>query len=230
MAVSTLCQWLWCGRCPAGGRIPAFLSHEISQGLLGPTSSTVNRWKHRQMMSYHEHMLQQSQVSRSTFVAVAQSSHLDLLADLWVVGGLLKEQTEIKQYFKKVFKVYTSYSYTCLFPVSHAGFKCLIRTQACTCLNNPCSCCPSCKLPAVVTNTRPYLAGMQHVSDGPSAEVGRGDDVFLTTGVPSSHCLRCCHSDSFSHANELLWCGRLWWWVRTAEHLRGKTMGLLVRH
>ena len=75
-----------------------------------------------------------------------------------------------------------------------------------------------------------YLAGVQHVSNGPSAEVGRGNDVFLTTRVPSSHCLRCCHSDSFSHANELLGCGCLCWWVRTAEHLCGKTRGLLVKY
>lgn len=41
------------------------------------------------MMSYHQYMLQQTQISSGTFVAIAQSSHLDVPVDLWVVGGLL---------------------------------------------------------------------------------------------------------------------------------------------
>lgn len=75
-----------------------------------------------------------------------------------------------------------------------------------------------------------YLAGVEHVGDGPSAEVGRGDNVFLTTRVTRSHCLCCCHGDSFSHANELLRCGCRWWWVSAAEHLCGKTRGLLMKY
>lgn len=35
------------------------------------------------------------------------------------------------------------------------------------------------------------------------------DDVFLPGGVPSSHCFGCRDGDAFSHANELLRCGRL---------------------
>lgn len=46
------------------------------------------------MMSYHQHMLQQSQISISAFFAVTQSSHLDIFVDLWVVGSLLKPQTD----------------------------------------------------------------------------------------------------------------------------------------
>lgn len=42
-------------------------------------------------VSHHQHMLQQSQVSRCTLVAVAQSPHLHILTDLWVVGGFLWE-------------------------------------------------------------------------------------------------------------------------------------------
>lgn len=45
--------------------------------------------------SYHQHMLQQAQISSSTFIAKAQGSHLDLLTDLWVIGCFLQEHTEI---------------------------------------------------------------------------------------------------------------------------------------
>lgn len=68
-----------------------------------------------------------------------------------------------------------------------------------------------------------YLAGVQHLSNGPSAKVSCGNDVFLTTRVPSSHCLCCCHCDSFSHADELFWCGGLCWRISTVEDLCDKT-------
>lgn len=45
------------------------------------------------MMSYQQHMLQQPQISSSAFIAKAQCSHLYFLADLRVVGSLLKEHT-----------------------------------------------------------------------------------------------------------------------------------------
>lgn len=64
-----------------------------------------------------------------------------------------------------------------------------------------------------------HLAGVQHVSDGSSAEVRGGDHVLLAAGVPSSHCFSRGQRDAFGHADELLWGGRLWRRICTAEHL-----------
>lgn len=65
-----------------------------------------------------------------------------------------------------------------------------------------------------------YLARVQHVSDGSSAQVSCGDDVLLPTRVPSSHCLCGCHGDSFRHADELLGCGGPRRGVGAVEHLQ----------
>ncbi len=65
-----------------------------------------------------------------------------------------------------------------------------------------------------------HLAGVQHVSDGSSAQVSGGDNVLLTAGVPSSHCFRRGQRDAFGHADELLWSGGLWRRIWTAEHLQ----------
>lgn len=43
-----------------------------------------------EMNSYHQYMLQQPQISSSTFIAITQSSHLHILADLWVISSLLE--------------------------------------------------------------------------------------------------------------------------------------------
>lgn len=61
---------------------------------------------------------------------------------------------------------------------------------------------------------------MQHVGDGPPAQVGRGDDVLLATRVPGSHRFGRCQGDAFGHADELLGRGRLRRRVGAAEHLR----------
>lgn len=67
------------------------------------------------------------------------------------------------------------------------------------------------------------LAGVQHLGDGAPAEVGRGDDVLLATGVAGGHRLGRGHGDAFGHADELLRRGGLWRRVRAAEHLPRQT-------
>ena len=60
-----------------------------------------------------------------------------------------------------------------------------------------------------VSGIKKNLAGGEHVWHGFAAEVGRMDDVLLPGRVACSHSLGSCHGDAFSHANELLGCGRL---------------------
>lgn len=51
------------------------------------------------------------------------------------------------------------------------------------------------------------------------------DDVLLPGRVPCSHCFGSCHGDAFSHANELLGCGRLAGGILGLKHL-GMTKGI----
>lgn len=191
------------------------------------------------MMTYHEHVFQQSQITSSTFFAITQSSHLDLFVNLWVVGSLLKPHTdslEIKTDCTVMVNVIL------IVEIQHHN-KILITTNTqCVNVNVFSNTSPLINLSGHsaalwtnrkckrVINSPVYLAGVQHFCDGSSAEVSCGDDVFLTTRVPSSHCLCCCHSYSFGHANELLWCGGLCWGVRAVEHLCGYTGGLIMRY
>lgn len=68
-----------------------------------------------------------------------------------------------------------------------------------------------------------YLAGVQHLGDSATTEVGRGDDVLLAAGVAGGHSLGRGHGDTFRRADELLWRGGLQRRVRAAEHLTRQT-------
>jgi len=74
------------------------------------------------------------------------------------------------------------------------------------------------------------LAGVQHVGDGPSAEVRRGDHILLPARVPRGHRFGRCHGDALGHADELLGRGRLRRWVGAVEHLSEQKYGFKHRY
>lgn len=60
--------------------------------------------------AYHQHMLQQSQVSSGTLITIAQSSHLDIFADLRMVGSFLRDRGTETPELQSSFRQTTSVS------------------------------------------------------------------------------------------------------------------------